>query len=630
MKGTFLKLSLPAFVAGLIAAGLVSCASYTKVGIGSGGRALGVWEQSGQARGVLLDGRNYYIITETGRPGPYDWVQSPEDLKGALDYAYSKDKKSFLTDGNDAAFGPYSYIGSGKKFRGAYSDAMLFICRNVSAGYDLFYDNNGKLKKLGTVADEFTSLFGAHVSPDGSHTAVMVTDTLRGKEGVLFDSTFIPLPSLGKYTHTVVGFVANTYWVLRSTAQNKMNLFMMTKRSDAAALPEIRMLLASGAGDVSGVSDGGANAEQIIRTQGYVRSDDGTSAALRYLTERGSYIYTGTRKFGPFRTSENTEKGDLKLSSDGKSVAYSYEDTGRKWFVGKDDSQYGPYDKAGYYYFIDGTKDLFYTATVEGKVWAFVNGKKISGPWDSADACQVNVLWGKAAGRDYPVKVFDGYYTVKAGGKTMLYRLGAQVFGPFDADGGRIYVSRTKEGDCFTFSGKGADKKDLTEVFDGKQNFRFTMSGFPVFSSDGKSSVYRFEMNSQAFIQNGAARLGPYDKCGTPQYVPGRNEFAYLYAKGGTCFLGWSGGASVEIPVMTIENGRWGSLKVSPDGQAAQITLANRVLDTSAGNDDHWLDRETDCVLIQGALHVGTYDPKTGVTIYWDEKDEKVKRIRGK
>ena len=165
-----------------------------------------------------------------------------------------------------------------------------------------------------------------------------------------------------------------------------------------------------------------------------------------------------------------------------------------EYFVIYGKEKLGPYYRVNSFTFtfFPNGKTLLYTATIDGKRYAYVGKEKI-GPFDDEGFPEFSPD-GKALA-----------YRAKIGEKWYLY-VGKEKLGPFDNVG---LPEFSPDGKTLAYSAE-IDGKEYLYI--GKEKIGpFDYVGLPKFSPDGKTLAYRVEIDKKWYLYVGKEKLGPFD-----------------------------------------------------------------------------------------------------------------------
>lgn len=110
-------------------------------------------------------------------------------------------------------------------------------------------------------------------------------------------------------------------------------------------------------------------------------SPDGSVFAFWALYDNEWFIIKNNEKI----KTENKTKGELYsiiISPDNKTMAYSIQDSNGLWYLINGDKKMGPYERCFPYTFTQDSKNLIYSAKIDGKYYVF-DGNKKNGPYEN-------------------------------------------------------------------------------------------------------------------------------------------------------------------------------------------------------------------------------------------------------
>jgi len=601
---------------------------------------LGAWGDGEHQVAIIQDGKRFFIQTEAGRMGPYDYVSPVAREQSPTNRCFITvtKKQYFLVSLSGERFGPYEFI---------HDDATgrIFKCSRPTDArlYDLYYDDGTRLVPIGT-----TSLIvddaDCRSSADGKHYGVFAGGLTTDPEYVYYDGSMLPInhhTTMGVWDIGFVGGGASLWLKGEESPDGALLLFVESSGPDGKVLVSTLTEAAGYEGNrmpfpeaLLGRMTGLDGREPLrISTFGkYCRSFDGRWIALSLKTGKGWYFYGGRRLFGPYKHDVENGKLPMAISRDGRSMAYVVRGQAPgsdaasgplRYLVYKDGSFLGAHDAKICDIDLDGDSGacVYTTKDDSGKYAAWVDGKLAVDGCTEASLDYVEDYSAPDAQGKYFDYRFLGHFSIRKDGETRLYRLGAQVGEAFAVDG-HFFLRKVAGGNPVPFyvEDQGEGKFRLvsgaysSEPLTGIAGIRVSDSGGTIAydAKDGKGSWS---------VVVGGKSFGPYDSCSAVCFIPGKEDAVFFYAKGKSWFLGRSDGTSSALPgfgyAPRSDTDLSAAPVVSPDGRVVDYPAAGNFYYYQTGK-SFLVDSRR--VLVDGLSHPGTYNPAARVTIYWDEK----------
>lgn len=586
---------------------------------------------------VILEGKKYYVQTESGKLGPYDYssLVSRKKEDNFRSFSVTQNNVEYIISTSGEKFGPYTSI----EYK---QNDFLFIAKNGNNTADVLLENGEKLQLVAqTQIDE---IFGSSMSADKKHWYLKY-NAPDGSLKLLFDSFVIPLRnSFSKATSISGGFVgtSNTLWLLALNSYEQYHLlFIETKKT--GVFPEIRALSTSSkeSGHRIEFSEfllgldstvDGKKPDSIKELAGFVSSGGKKNMAVKFMDGTGLWkIYTGKAVSESF-VDDDPDKSALEVSSDGTCVVYtsSFEDTHTyevSSVVTKNNTVLGIYKNAkiSEIGIVEGSdKCMYIVHDNEGSKTVWIDGKKIG-----SSMVDARLIWRAVETGDWNSsytrnRLFDGYIQAEYGGNTYLYKQETIVAGPFNGSG-TISVFQTSQGDRFLFNRENSARDTEQLVYGNLTSKEYSDIYSPLVSEDGSALIYTVKENKKYGMYCNDKKLGTYDFTSSLAFVPGSSRVAFFFWQGSKLMLGVSDAPPVQLPNPgDLDKREIPTPVVSRDGKVIEYALKKKAMDTNSGT----FDVDGYQVIVDGVSYTGSYNATAKVTVYWDEKAKGVKRLQ--